>query len=251
MMDRKSLCTTTATLCVAAAALTIGGGNAHAQDNWDGNIVFGNFSGEYDATADCDATLYRDHGALNDEVDPMLTDPFAVPPASGFGAVPNFVPMPGSPAIGTNDDVSRIAFGGDTCSGSNDENCSADCTGQIVAQCWRGGMPPATYGPDWTLGWTYYNRDGAGGQLDVLLWPFFKRDLAEGRLDEETAVFYLACLLLNDPQYYQIGGPDSEGRDQTNRLSFLILEAGHRLKASCNVTIRGSAAISLTKLPNS
>lgn len=83
-----------------------------------------------------------------------------------------------------------------------------------------------------------YNRDGAGGQLDVLLWPYYERDLAEGRIDEETAVFYLACLLLNDTRYYQLGGPDAEGRDQTNRLSFLILEAAHRLGSTCNLTIR-------------
>ena len=83
-----------------------------------------------------------------------------------------------------------------------------------------------------------YNRDGAGGQLDVLLWPYFKRDMQEGRLDEETTVFYLACLLLNDPQYYQLGGPDSAGNDQTNRLSYLILEAAHRVNVSCNLTIR-------------
>ena len=83
-----------------------------------------------------------------------------------------------------------------------------------------------------------YNRDGAGGQLDRLLYPYYERDLQLGRIDEETAIFLLACLLLNDTQYYQIGGPDAAGRDQTNRLSFLILEAAHRLQATCNLTIR-------------
>lgn len=113
-----------------------------------------------------------------------------------------------------------------------------------VANEWLVENPPRTFREacQW-MAWfnmasRTYNRDGAGGQLDVLLWPYFDRDRAEGRLDEETAVFYIACLLLNDPQYYQIGGPDAAGRDQTNRLSFLILEAAHRLKASCNVTIR-------------
>ncbi|HOF86539.1 MAG TPA: pyruvate formate lyase family protein [Armatimonadota bacterium] len=83
-----------------------------------------------------------------------------------------------------------------------------------------------------------YNRDGAGGQLDALLAPYYEADLAAGRLDEEAAIFYLACLLLNDPHYYQIGGPDRDGRDQTSPVSFLILEAAHRLKVSCNLTIR-------------
>lgn len=83
-----------------------------------------------------------------------------------------------------------------------------------------------------------YNRDGAGGQLDEILRPYYERDLAAGRIDDEDAVFYIACLLLNDPHYYQIGGPDKNGRDQTSRLSFLILEAAHILKISCNLTIR-------------
>jgi formate C-acetyltransferase len=83
-----------------------------------------------------------------------------------------------------------------------------------------------------------YNRSGAGGQLDVLLWPYYERDRAAGRIDDEDAVFLIACLLLNDPQYYQLGGPDADGRDQTNRMSFLILEAVHRLRCTCNLTIR-------------
>ncbi|MBN2293289.1 MAG: hypothetical protein JXM70_12735 [Pirellulales bacterium] len=83
-----------------------------------------------------------------------------------------------------------------------------------------------------------YNRDGAGGQLDELLRPYYERDLRDGRIDDETTVFILACLLLIDTRYYQIGGPDAEGSDQTSRLSFLILEAAHRLKTTCNLTIR-------------
>jgi formate C-acetyltransferase len=83
-----------------------------------------------------------------------------------------------------------------------------------------------------------YNRDGAGGQLDALLWPYYERDQREGRIDDEATIFLLACLLLNDTRYYQLGGPDPAGRDQTNPLSFLILEAAHRLGTTCNLTIR-------------
>jgi pyruvate-formate lyase len=83
-----------------------------------------------------------------------------------------------------------------------------------------------------------YNRDGAGGQLDELLRPYYERDRRAGRIDDEDAVFLLACLLLNDPHYYQLGGPAPDGRDQTSHLSFLILEAAHRLKSTCNLTIR-------------
>lgn len=83
-----------------------------------------------------------------------------------------------------------------------------------------------------------YNRDGAGGQLDELLRPYYEKDRREGRIDDEDAIFMLACLLLNDPHYYQLGGPAADGSDQTSHLSFLILEAAHRLKSTCNLTIR-------------
>ena len=83
-----------------------------------------------------------------------------------------------------------------------------------------------------------YNRDGAGGQLDELLRPYYERDLAAGRIDDEDVEFYLFCLLLNDPHYYQLGGPGEDGRDMASPLSFLILEAAAKLKSSCNLTIR-------------
>jgi len=83
-----------------------------------------------------------------------------------------------------------------------------------------------------------YNRNGAGGQLDELLRPYYEQDLAAGRIDEQEALFLLACLLINDTMYYQLGGPDDAGRDQTSRLSFLILEAAHRSGATANLTIR-------------
>lgn len=84
-----------------------------------------------------------------------------------------------------------------------------------------------------------YNRAGSGCQLDVVLLPYYRRDVEAGILTSEEATFILSCLLLNDPVYYQIGGPDSEtGEDITNELSFLILEAAHNLKSTVNLTIR-------------
>lgn len=83
-----------------------------------------------------------------------------------------------------------------------------------------------------------YNRDGAGGQLDELLRPYYERDTAAGILTDEDARFYVFCLLLNDPHYYQIGGPAADGSDQTSRMSYIILEAADKLKSSCNLTIR-------------
>ena len=83
-----------------------------------------------------------------------------------------------------------------------------------------------------------YNRDGAGGQIDELLRPYYERDIAAGLVDDETAIWIIACLLLNDPHYYQLGGPGPDGRDLTSRVSFLVLEAAHRLGSSCNLTVR-------------
>jgi len=82
------------------------------------------------------------------------------------------------------------------------------------------------------------NRDGAGCQLDEILRPYYERDLAAGRIDEERAIFLVACLLLHGTHYHQIAGPDRDGRDQTSRMSFLILEAAHRLGVPVNLTIR-------------
>lgn len=83
-----------------------------------------------------------------------------------------------------------------------------------------------------------YNRDGAGGQIDVLLRPYYERDLAAGRITDAEAVYYLASLLINDPVYWQLGGPDADGRDQTSKLSFLVLEAASKVDSSLNLTIR-------------
>lgn len=83
-----------------------------------------------------------------------------------------------------------------------------------------------------------YCRAGAGCQLDETLRPYYEKDLAEGKIDREKAVYIIACLLLNDPHYYQIAGPDENGNDMTSDLSFMILEAAHLLKTTCNLTIR-------------
>jgi len=53
-----------------------------------------------------------------------------------------------------------------------------------------------------------YNGSGALGQLDELLRPYYERDIEAGILTDEEAIFHLACLLLNDTQYIQLGGLD-------------------------------------------
>jgi len=83
-----------------------------------------------------------------------------------------------------------------------------------------------------------YNGSGSMGQIDELLRPYYQSDVASGILTAEEAVFHLACLLLNDTQYIQLGGPDANGRDVTSEVSFLMLEAVHRLKTPANIGIR-------------
>lgn len=67
------------------------------------------------------------------------------------------------------------------------------------------------------------------GHLDQLLGPYYEADLAAGRLTREEAKELLACFWLKaykayDVQNGMIGGMDSEGRDVTNEISYLILQ---------------------------
>ena len=82
-----------------------------------------------------------------------------------------------------------------------------------------------------------YNGSGSLGRLDVLLAPYYERDIAEGRLTDEEAILHIACLLLRDTAYLQLGGPDAQGRDVTGPVSYLVLEAAHRLKIPANVGV--------------
>lgn len=82
-----------------------------------------------------------------------------------------------------------------------------------------------------------YNGSGSLGRLDLLLLPYYERDIAAGALTDEEAIFHIACLLLRDTAYIQLGGPDESGQDATNPVSFLVLEAAHRLKIPANVGV--------------
>ena len=81
---------------------------------------------------------------------------------------------------------------------------------------------------------------GALGQLDELLRPYYERDVTAGLItDDDEVVWYIASLLFNDTHYSQIGGPSPDGsRDLTSRMSFLILEAVHRLRIPANLALR-------------
>lgn len=83
-----------------------------------------------------------------------------------------------------------------------------------------------------------YNRGSAGGQLEDMFNPFYERDISAGILTDEEAVFYLACMFLQDSRYWQICGPDANDNDTTCRLSYLALDAADKINIACNLTIR-------------
>jgi len=83
-----------------------------------------------------------------------------------------------------------------------------------------------------------YNASASMGAIDRILKPYYYNDKEQGILTDEEAMFHIACLLLKDPQYYQIGGTDIHGDDITNPVSFLFLDAAYKLKATTNICIR-------------
>lgn len=113
----------------------------------------------------------------------------------------------------------------------------ADINARLVTE------PPRTFREacQWILWYQMtarmYNGSGSLGRLDVLLWPYYERDTAAGILTDEEAMFHIACLLLRDTAYIQLGGPAPDGKDVTNPVSYLVLEAAHRLKIPANVGV--------------
>jgi len=82
-----------------------------------------------------------------------------------------------------------------------------------------------------------YNSSGSLGRLDMILLPYYQADIQAGILTDEEAIFHIACHLVRDTAYIQLGGPDLAGKDATNLVSFLILEAAHRLKIPANIGV--------------
>jgi len=88
------------------------------------------------------------------------------------------------------------------------------------------------------LGDMYNGCSDAIGPIDQYLKPFYDRDKKAGILREDEAIFHLACLLVKNNSYYQIGGADKDGKDMTNEISFFMLEAAHRLKIPTSICVR-------------
>ncbi len=82
-----------------------------------------------------------------------------------------------------------------------------------------------------------YNGSGSLGRIDLMLQPYYERDTAAGILSDEEAIFHIACYLILNTDYMQLGGPDERGNDVTGRVSYLVLEAAHRLKIPANIGV--------------
>jgi formate C-acetyltransferase len=82
-----------------------------------------------------------------------------------------------------------------------------------------------------------YNGSGSLGNLDQLLLLYYEGDTRSGQLNNREAVFHIACLLLRDTAYLQLGGYAAEGNDTTNPVSFLVLEAANLLKIPANIGV--------------
>jgi formate C-acetyltransferase len=104
-----------------------------------------------------------------------------------------------------------------------------------------------------------YIRYGCGIRLDVVMNPFYEKDKEEGRITKEEALELLQHLRIKieEPgvvysptvsamygglqtlQSIMIGGVDSEGKDVTNEMSYLVLDASRDMPTiQPNITLR-------------
>ncbi len=141
---------------------------------------------------------------------------------------------------------------------------------RIAAVCRRvPGLPARTFHEalqsvwfvDFVLHAVCGARDYSAGRLDQYLLPFYRQDLRGGVLTREDALELLQCafvkmnafigihdhytspvkrsLCKDSVQYVVVGGQTADGRDATNELSFLCLEAVDQLQLKePNLTIR-------------
>jgi pyruvate formate-lyase/glycerol dehydratase family glycyl radical enzyme len=86
------------------------------------------------------------------------------------------------------------------------------------------------------------------GRFDQYMYPYYRADIAAGRVDDESVLELLQCLRIKDMQInrtsgssnrqrssglakwhnWTIGGVTGDGRDATNSLTYLLLEAARR-----------------------
>lgn len=146
-------------LILGAGLLVAGATSASAQHVFDGNILWDNYRSNVLCNIErIDAQpagftslqLYNQF-ANNDSLDPQLGNPYSK-------TNPNWVPANTSPASGLNIPVVTPVDHAREC-----DNCpNPPAWAAMETVCFRGAIPPASLGTDWTQGWTYYNDNGAG-----------------------------------------------------------------------------------------
>ena len=84
---------------------------------------------------------------------------------------------------------------------------------------------------------------GSFGRLDQYLWPYYQADLAAGRLTRGDAIELIECLFLKcyrtfDFHHTMLAGLTPDGRDGTNELSYLGLDAVAALRTPRDLAVR-------------
>ena len=122
---------------------------------------------------------------------------------------------------------------------------------EIAAICrWVPGNPARTFREGMQSFWIYWMMVGSGttpgGRFDQYMYPLYKSDKAAGRINDEQVLELLECLRIKIMQLnfvgggkgqrekwagmarwnnFVIGGLTPDGKDGTNELSYMILEA--------------------------
>ncbi len=99
-----------------------------------------------------------------------------------------------------------------------------------------------------------------GGRFDQFMYPYYKKDIESGALTDDDVLELLECLRIKIMQFnfvsgaakqrdkwagmarwhnFVIGGVDKDGKDATNELSYLILEAANQVRVPhYTITVR-------------
>ena len=125
---------------------------------------------------------------------------------------------------------------------------------QIAANCrWVPANPARNFYEALQSFWFMFlmitpSTTAAAGRFDQYMYPFYKQDMAAGRTTDEQVLELLQCLRIKDMQLnrtsgkvnrqknagmakwhnWTIGGVTRDGKDATNELTYLILEAAKR-----------------------
>jgi len=81
------------------------------------------------------------------------------------------------------------------------------------------------------------------GRLDQYLYPYYRRDLEQGKITREEALELIEHLWVKlyrqiDFQHVMIGGVRPDGKDGTNELSYICLEATEKLPLHRDIAAR-------------